>query len=560
MTRRLLAAMLGLLALVDAPALYAQDTPAVFLHGLLGNQATWSDAAANVQSQLTVSSHSLDLTWQEHYAVQADQVQAAFGYLPGTTIAIGHSNGGVVAREWSKRHNLGGIVTVGTPHYGAPVLTNLQNFNFYSQDIADSVGYMLYDFEQCASNYTDFYEYDCPWYDELTYQGLNGYLSFVESLLLSSPLEIAGTFGTLSVAPVITDMMSSSSYLADLNSPGNLSRESAAVGTRVAIVSVAHHFDQAGYVRIVDADDADAAYNTVQLTAHLLEVASGLIYLNADPYDDRANDAASLMIGIANQLYGADTLWCNILTNWNCEPNDTVVPVSSQAGWDDGVWTLTIADGPTHLQEASSSDTYAYLTQALTNIVSIAPRTSGSGSGSGDGGSGGGGTGGGGSTPMTARAAVRGCSNYVEWSPVYQPTSSACHDYCAANGGNACEWHVPTGNCYVELGYGCYVESGYDDWYAEVLSQGTPPPPPPPPPPPGPDGQMHASSAVQGGCQNNYWDPVFEGSADACRSYCVSYNADACEWYEVNGDCYVEWGGGCSVASGVSNWSAAVFH
>lgn len=69
---------------------------------------------------------------------------------------------------------------------------------------------------------------------------------------------------------------------------------------------------------------------------------------------------------------------------------------------------------------------------------------------------------------MQPDSAVRGCSNYSEWPPVYQPDANACYAYCAQNGANACEWYV-NGDCYVEFGSGCYVLGGFGGWSAAVF-------------------------------------------------------------------------------------------
>jgi hypothetical protein len=70
---------------------------------------------------------------------------------------------------------------------------------------------------------------------------------------------------------------------------------------------------------------------------------------------------------------------------------------------------------------------------------------------------------------MQADSAVRGCSDWGWWDPVYQPSASACYTYCAQNGADACEWHV-SGECYVEFSTGgCYVQPGFPGWYAAVF-------------------------------------------------------------------------------------------
>lgn len=69
---------------------------------------------------------------------------------------------------------------------------------------------------------------------------------------------------------------------------------------------------------------------------------------------------------------------------------------------------------------------------------------------------------------MQPDSAVRGCSNWSWWSPVYQPDPGSCHTYCAQNGANACEWYV-NGDCYVEFGSGCSVQGGFPGWWAAVF-------------------------------------------------------------------------------------------
>ncbi len=70
---------------------------------------------------------------------------------------------------------------------------------------------------------------------------------------------------------------------------------------------------------------------------------------------------------------------------------------------------------------------------------------------------------------MQPDSAVRGCSNWSWWSPVYQPDPGSCHTYCAQNGANACEWDVNNGDCYVEFGGGCSVQGGFPGWWAAVF-------------------------------------------------------------------------------------------
>lgn len=70
---------------------------------------------------------------------------------------------------------------------------------------------------------------------------------------------------------------------------------------------------------------------------------------------------------------------------------------------------------------------------------------------------------------MQSDSAIRGCSDWYWWSPVYQPDPGSCHAYCAQNGANACEWNA-NGDCYVEFASGgCYVQGGFPGWWATVF-------------------------------------------------------------------------------------------
>jgi len=215
------AAVIALIALLTASVAMAQDVPTVFLHGLRGSDGTWAAAIARLESEMAIAPENPNLPWQQRYGDQAAVVQSKFRSLPARTIAIGHSNGGVVAREWTRIRTrpLAGIVTLGTPHRGAPLLKNLSYFTFYNQALADGINGMYYEFNACVASPSEFYPNDlfCPWADDLYYGGLDSALDTAEALLASSPLAIAETVGLEVGAPVITEMVPGSAYLNGLN-------------------------------------------------------------------------------------------------------------------------------------------------------------------------------------------------------------------------------------------------------------------------------------------------------------------------------------------------------
>lgn len=69
---------------------------------------------------------------------------------------------------------------------------------------------------------------------------------------------------------------------------------------------------------------------------------------------------------------------------------------------------------------------------------------------------------------MTANSAIRGSPCDFGSAPVatIAPSATSCLTYCYNNGGTACEFFNPTGECYVMHGSGCFVEGGFKNWYA----------------------------------------------------------------------------------------------
>ena len=224
MTRRAvgLVTILSLLAPASSP-LRAQDQDAVFVHGGASNGATWAAAAQRLAADLQIRQHIAELTWQNQMQSQAAQLQGQFGGLPASTIAVGHSNGGVASREWSRIHPLSGIATIGTPHWGMPVWTHaldFVNFNMLGFDLM----YGVYD----AFNV----DYDEWWW---VLAAAEGWIAFTYDVARWSIVHFAGTVGFTGGMPMIPQMAPGSLYLTgDLNGQGNLGREASQIPNRIA--------------------------------------------------------------------------------------------------------------------------------------------------------------------------------------------------------------------------------------------------------------------------------------------------------------------------------------
>ena len=109
---------IAVLALLTGIPVRAQDRPTVFVHGLRGDPGSWQPAADRLRGALEISTYVPALPWADHFETQAGDLQRQLGSLPTNALAIGHSNGGIVSRQWSMQHPLGGIVTAGPAAHG----------------------------------------------------------------------------------------------------------------------------------------------------------------------------------------------------------------------------------------------------------------------------------------------------------------------------------------------------------------------------------------------------------------------------------------------------------
>src|SRR5262245_9507104 len=114
-------ALLFPLFTIVVPPAAAQDRPTVFIHGLASGPESWQDAAGRLGQALAISYVIPELEWKHTYESQTNELETDQPEVaPGPHLAVGHSNGGVIARLWARQRPLSGIVTIGTPHRGTP--------------------------------------------------------------------------------------------------------------------------------------------------------------------------------------------------------------------------------------------------------------------------------------------------------------------------------------------------------------------------------------------------------------------------------------------------------
>lgn len=218
-----------------ADRLGGQDKPVVFLHGLTKNQNQWITGANSLANLNYASPIRPNTVWREAFLTQAQTLSGALAGLSGIP-AIAHSNGGLVGRRYVQQFGatskVNGIVTVGTPHRGAPgvasalsgqavgliaepavALTNALNF-YLSNDpaLSDNTVSITLAFIMRAIN---------------SFAVLSSQASF---LVAAAGIPVGDLLG-----PVIADMVPTSSTVASLNGTSNLASEASRLVRRTGI-------------------------------------------------------------------------------------------------------------------------------------------------------------------------------------------------------------------------------------------------------------------------------------------------------------------------------------
>lgn len=355
MTRWIIAACLVTVCAWPSAAA-AQATPTAFVHGFGAEASDWAATADRLKKRVAIAPQLPKMPWREKFENQGKQLQSQLGSLPTNTIAVGHSNGGVVSREWARLRQLGGIVTIGTPHKGAPIIANLAGWAAFTGSTRGMVN-------QVFSAFT--YGTDWTW----VFAIVESALLVASDYSLWSLTNLISVLGVTTATPVMPQMAPGSSYLTSLNSSSNLSKEASRAPKRVGIVSVASNFYTAGPARAIAPDQADAIATTMYAVAGTLLYWGNYILINASPSDFDATDQALALIAAADQILAIDPMYCRMVSRIDlaaCEQNDGLVPVSSQAY--PGAPNIYI-QGPAHRREKQQSDDAFYA--ALVNYMKL---------------------------------------------------------------------------------------------------------------------------------------------------------------------------------------------
>jgi hypothetical protein len=350
-----------------AASVEAQDRDTVFLHGLRSDPSQWEPTSTRLASELAIRPIRPALEWSQLFETQAANLERALGAsLPADLVAVGHSNGGVVARQWVKSRDAGALVTLGSPNQGAPIVNHLYDWFRFLDDILLRITNVNFVFANRVDQ-------DVWWW--LPAHWLPRFGAAVDVW------NIAGK-GVLNLGfdlrfPVMPEMRVWSPFMDNLNSPSNLNSEAVRAPRRAAIVSAAKDFNHGGPFRVL----APGNYNDWRIgifAAGLgLDGLASLIRLQADFDDLAAFDLADQISLVAEWFLEFEEVWCRTVSDpapyqaGRCYEHDGIVPVWSQVYDYPRVPLVVMGDGPIHTREISDSGDQ--LLQALT-IVAQVPR------------------------------------------------------------------------------------------------------------------------------------------------------------------------------------------
>jgi pimeloyl-ACP methyl ester carboxylesterase len=359
----------ALLWVATAVPVVAQDRPVVFLHGLRSSPDAWTAEAERLRQRVMIAPQRPSLDWRESYIRQTGVLSTdpLLAGLPGhITVAVGHSNGGIVAREWSRTRSLSGIVTLGTPHAGAPLVPRFGEWASFMSMTSPYIAMVNHAFSAPSST---------SWVVGNVHSMLGWAWGYAQSAVVDVALAMAIDYRL----PVMADMQPGSAYLRSLNSSTNLGREASAVPRRAGIVSVAHNYYWAGPMRAAAPEAADTIAVALYSTIAGLDFWATWILANSSHGDPAAIQQAQALFGLSAHLASIDPVFCQMVSSvtvGECVPNDGVVPHTSQRYPNalnivigtDGSW------GPAHTRLTEQTDDVLYRT--LVEVMQVPVRSS----------------------------------------------------------------------------------------------------------------------------------------------------------------------------------------
>jgi pimeloyl-ACP methyl ester carboxylesterase len=359
MTRLVRALVVALTVSSPLPAA-AQDVPVVFVHGIFSSSETWRATAQRLANVLQIAPYLIDMPSTAVFESQTAVLNNAHAGLPANTIAVGHSQGGLISRQWSRTKALRGILTLGTPHTGSQLTArglDLIKFNGLLYNVAGlAMGTLAVP--------------DFAW---LVAGGLQLYLSNVQWLSWNGAAMIGSSVAVAGQVPVAGQLAPGSSFLNSLNSFGNLAREDNAMTARVGLVYTASDYWRAGMAVGLAPDLREQAWGVIQTSPPILEYVAAYLETHYPPTHFLSRTFAMQLRNVAALVRDMDPQWCWAVTgDRTCGiPHDGIVSAFNQLYPGPGALNFGVY-GPAHTQETRQSD--SVISSVLTGTMGVIAR------------------------------------------------------------------------------------------------------------------------------------------------------------------------------------------
>jgi pimeloyl-ACP methyl ester carboxylesterase len=314
--------------LAVAPAV-AQDRSVVFVHGLMGNGGTWYSASQTLAQQLQIApTPPVTLGWEGSYETQATTLENYLAaYNVTNAVAVSHSNGGIVTRQYGRTHPTGsritGHVAVGSLHHGALLAQNVRDGTVFSYlgMVAADLGIPL-----------EYFAFEDEWFSGIKAAGtwigiilLNTFSDIVSHYAegvasLGYPIPVIGN------PPVLDEMGPSTPFMANLNTEGSLAAEASAFQQRISISTT------------IPADGNVAARTFCGSVCNaatrwsMAGIAFTLFAHYADSNDEDLSSMAWLWLPLADDILNLDNTWLFFIGAYDGQtisPQDGVLPLET---------------------------------------------------------------------------------------------------------------------------------------------------------------------------------------------------------------------------------------
>jgi hypothetical protein len=325
--RRAALRVIGIALLAVPSALTGQAAPKIFLlPGVGEGPSNWSSTISTLTgSGLTLGTiYAPALSTGDHLATQTSYLLSAYPTMDTTSIMIGHSNGGIVARLASASRAVLGTATLASPNGGVAALWNADDLNEFGSDMLWDLSVTLDDF---------FLGGDLGILDEdvLVYEELFTDLAVALEYYIEDSYTAIGT-------DAATDVYPFSTFLGTLNDSTQFNAENSHTGTSVGVTMAAEAYYYAGPLRL--ATDAGGAYG-ISLA---INTAAAAMLIGADDIlgeypltAEQLAEAADLQ-ELADLLWLVEPAWCAGITRletthpwlFTCDDNDAFLGVTFQ--------------------------------------------------------------------------------------------------------------------------------------------------------------------------------------------------------------------------------------